>query len=111
MADAFARRIIDSDRPTSRGLPPGGRRIGPTCTPLSNDVSQTNRDLAESRAAASGGRRPTRQLFRASFPALFEPTIRNFKAAGARALDNDIPVPRAQFDLANVTDRRRVSTL
>jgi hypothetical protein len=44
MADAFARRIIDSDRPTSRGLPPGGRRIGPTCTPLSNEcVSNKSR--------------------------------------------------------------------
>jgi hypothetical protein len=35
--------------------------------------------------------------------ALFVAPIANLKAAGARTLDNDIAMPRAQFDLPNVS--------
>ena len=34
------------------------------------------------------------------------PAIRNLKAAGSRALDNDIAVPLAQFDLPDVSAGR-----
>jgi IS6 family transposase len=42
---------------------------------------------------------------------LFFPSVANLKSARTLALDDDLAVLRAQFDLANVTDRRRVSTL
>ena len=42
---------------------------------------------------------------------LFFPSVANLKSARTLALDDDFAVLRAQFDLANVTDRRRVSTL
>ena len=42
---------------------------------------------------------------------LFFPSVANLKSARTLALDDDFAVLRAQFELANVTDRRRVSTL
>jgi len=36
-------------------------------------------------------------------PVLFKPAIRNLKAATARALDNNIAVPRAEFDLPDMS--------
>src|SRR5208337_3569943 len=43
-----------------------------------------------------------RSLIRALI-ALFVPTIGNLKPSSPLALDNDIAVPRAQFDLSNVS--------